>query len=105
MIKRKLLVPAAAISIILALAGCTGRDDEDQALQGNNSVHPVSSPIDDSSTQTITNYEFESVKTITFTKLLNKTPESSEVSMEYTDQESIEVIVRAIQSAAPYQEF
>ncbi|MEK4042640.1 hypothetical protein NSU18_03190 [Paenibacillus sp. FSL H8-0048] len=101
MIKRKLLVPAAAISIILALAGCTGRDDEDQALQGNNSVHPVSSPIDDSSTQTITNYEFESVKTITFTKLLNKTPESSEVSMEYTDQESIEVIVRAIQSAVP----
>ncbi|WP_340023598.1 hypothetical protein MHI24_00480 [Paenibacillus sp. FSL K6-1096] len=101
MIKRKLLVPAAAISIILSLAGCTGGDNKDQSLQGNNSVHPVSNPNEDSSTQTITNYDFESVKKITVTKLLNKTQENPEAPMEYTDQESIEMFVQTIHSAVP----
>lgn len=54
MIKRKLLVPAAAISFILALAGCTGEDNKEKALNSKSSAHPISSPKDDVSTQTIT---------------------------------------------------
>lgn len=103
MIRRKLLVPAVALSIILAIAGCTDGDNKDQAMHGNDSVPPVASPNDDSGTRTLTNIDLESVKKITVTKLLNKTPENAEGPMEYTDQEAIEAIIHAIQSAVPIQ--